>query len=120
VDRLTKSAHFIPISENDSLEKLSKICIEEIVKLHGVPASIVSDRDLRFTSKFWNRMQRMYGTTLKISAATHPLTDGQSKWVIQIIENMLRACALDFGNKWVDNIAYAEFTYNVHNRDGTV
>jgi hypothetical protein len=60
VDRLTKSAHFIPINEKDPLEKLSKIYMEEIVRLHGVLAGIVSDRDPRFTSKFWDRMQKMY------------------------------------------------------------
>jgi hypothetical protein len=65
-DRLTKSAHFIPINEKDPLEKLSKIYIEEIVRLHGVPTSIVSDRDPRFTSRFWGRMQKQYVTTLKL------------------------------------------------------
>jgi hypothetical protein len=79
VDRLTKFAHFISISEKFFLEKLSKIYMEEIVRLHGVPASIVSDRDLRFTSKFWDRMQKLYGTTLKFSTAVHPQIDGQSE-----------------------------------------
>jgi hypothetical protein len=99
IDKLTKSAHFISISEKDDLEQLSKIYMEEIVRLHGVPASIVSNRDPRFTSKFWDRIQKLYGTTLKFSTAAHPQTDGQSKWVIQILEDMLRAYALDFGNK---------------------
>jgi hypothetical protein len=57
-------------------------------------------------------MQKLYGTTLKFGTATHPLTDGQFEWVIQISEDMLHACTLDFGNKWVDNVAYAEFAYN--------
>jgi hypothetical protein len=112
VDRLTKSAHFILIYEKDSLEKLSKIYVEEIVRLHEMPASIVSDRDPRFTSRFWERMQKQFGTTLKFSTVAHPQTDGQSERVIQILENMLRACALDFRNKWVDNMAYAKFAYN--------
>jgi transposase InsO family protein len=86
--------------------------MNEIIRLHGVPTSIVSDRDPRFTSKLWDRMQRLYGTTLKFSTAAHPQTDGQSERIIQILEDMLRACTLDFGNKWVDNIAYAEFAYN--------
>jgi hypothetical protein len=76
VDRLIKSTHFISISEKDSLKKLSKIYIEEIVRLHGVPTSIVSDRDLRFTSKFLDRMQKLYGTTLKFSTTSHPQIDG--------------------------------------------
>jgi hypothetical protein len=79
VDKLRKSVHFIPICEKDSLEKLGKIYIKEIVKLHGVPTSIVSDRDPRFTSKFWSRMQELYGTTLKFSTSAHPQPDGQSK-----------------------------------------
>jgi hypothetical protein len=112
VDRLTKSAHFIPISEKDSLEKLSKIYMEEIVRLHGVPSSIVSDRDLRFTPKFYDRMQKLCRTTLKFNTATHLQTNGQIELVIQILEAMLQACTLDFGNKWIDNLAYAEFAYN--------
>jgi hypothetical protein len=67
INRLTKSAHFIWINEKDPLEKLSKIYIEEIVQLHGVPTSIVSDRDPRFTSRFWGRMQKQYVTTLKLA-----------------------------------------------------
>jgi hypothetical protein len=82
-----------------------------LVRLHGVPTSIVSDRDPRFTSKFWDKMQELYGTILKFSTAAHPQTDGQSERVIQILEDMLCACALDFGNKWIDNLAYAEFAY---------
>jgi hypothetical protein len=112
VDKLTKSAHFILISEKDSLERLGKIYMEEIVRLHGVPTSIVSDRDPRFTSKFWGKMQELYGTTLKFSTTAHPQTDGQLERVIQILEDMLCACVLDFGNKWINNLAYAEFTCN--------
>jgi transposase InsO family protein len=99
IDKLTKSAHFISINEIDPLERLSKIYVEEIVRLHGVPTSIVSDRDPRFTSKFWERMQKQFGNTLRFSTTAHPQTDGQSEKVIQILEDMLRACALDFGNK---------------------
>jgi hypothetical protein len=112
IDRLTKLVHFIPISEKDPLEKLSKIYVEEIVRLHGVPTSIVSDRDPRFTLKFWEQMQKQFGTTLRFNTTAHPQTDGESERVIQILEDMLRACALDFRNKWVDNMAYAEFAYN--------
>jgi hypothetical protein len=83
------SAHFIPISEKDPLEKLSKIYMEEIIRLHGVPASIVFDRDPRFTLRFWERMQRQMGTTLKFSIAAHLQTDGQSERVIQNLEDML-------------------------------
>jgi hypothetical protein len=76
VDRLTTSVHFIPISEKDSLEKLSKIYMEEIIRIYGVLTSIVSDQDPRFTSKFWDRMQKLYGTTLKLSTVAHPQVHG--------------------------------------------
>jgi transposase InsO family protein len=88
------------------------IYVEAILRLHGVPTSIVSDRDPRFTSKLWERMHKQFGTTLRFSTIAHPRKNGQSERVIQILEDMLRVCALDFGNKWVDNVAYAEFSYN--------
>ena len=78
VDRLTKSAHFLPINVEDSLEKLAQLYVDEIVRLHGVPVSIVSDRDPRFTSRFWPSLQAAIGTHLHFSIAFHPQTDGQS------------------------------------------
>ena len=77
VDRLTKSAHFLPINVEDSLEKLAQLYVDEIVRLHGVPVSIVSDRDPRFTSRFWPSLQAALGTRLYFSTAFHPQTDGQ-------------------------------------------
>jgi hypothetical protein len=79
VGRLTKSTHFIPISEKDSLKKLSKIYMEDIIRLHRVPTSNCIDRDPRLTSKFWDRMQKLYETTLKFSTAVHPRTNGQTE-----------------------------------------
>jgi hypothetical protein len=76
VYRLTKSAHFIPVNVRDSMEKLTKTYTQEVVRLHGVPSSIVSDRDLRFTSRFWKKFQESMGTTLKFSTTAHPQTDG--------------------------------------------
>ncbi|KAL5540178.1 hypothetical protein UlMin_043727 [Ulmus minor] len=96
VDRLTKSAHFISIKTTFSLEQLADLYVQEIVCLHGVPKSIVSDRDARFTSKFWRSVQRAMGTSLNFSTAFHPQTDGQSERTFQILEDMLRACVLDF------------------------
>jgi hypothetical protein len=98
VDRLTKSAHFIPVNVKDSMEKLTRIYTQEVVRLHGVTSSIVSDRDSRFNSRFWKKFQKSMGTTLKFSTSENPQTDGQSERVIQILEDMLRACVLDFGN----------------------
>ena len=79
VDRLTKSAHFLLVNVEDSLEKLAKLHVDEILRLHGVPVSIVSDRDPRFTSRFWPSLQTALGTRLHFSTAFHPQTDGQSE-----------------------------------------
>ena len=76
VDRLTKSTHFLPINVEDSLEKLAKLYVDEIVRLHGVPVSIVSDRDPRFISRFWPSLQAALGTHLHFSTTFHPQTDG--------------------------------------------
>ena len=95
VDRLTKSAHFIPINIRFSLEKLTTLYISEIIRLHGVPSSIVSDRDPRFTSRFWESLNRALGTKLRLSSAYHPQTNGQTKQTIQSLEDLLRACVLE-------------------------
>ncbi|GJS61655.1 putative reverse transcriptase domain-containing protein [Tanacetum coccineum] len=96
VDRLTKSAHFLPIRKNYGISKLAEIFRQEIVRLHGTPTSIVSDRDPKFTSRFWKGLQKAWGTRLKFSTTFHPQTDGQSERTIQTLEDMLRACALTF------------------------
>ncbi|KAI4304520.1 hypothetical protein MLD38_040016 [Melastoma candidum] len=112
VDRLTKSAHFIPISVTYSVAKLAKLYVKEVIRLHGVPSVIVSDRDARFTSRFWSNIQRSLGTRLNMSTAFHPQTDGQTERIIQILEDMLRACALDLEGSWVDQLPLVEFSYN--------
>ncbi|GJY43565.1 putative reverse transcriptase domain-containing protein [Tanacetum coccineum] len=91
VDRLTKSAHFIPTRETNSMETLTRLYIKEIVSRHGVPISIISDRDSHFTSRFWQSLQNALGTQLDMSTAYHPETDGQSERTIQTLEDMLRA-----------------------------
>ncbi|XP_071727227.1 uncharacterized protein [Rutidosis leptorrhynchoides] len=112
VDRLTKSAHFLPIKETDRMEKLLRLYIKEVVSRHGIPISIISDRDSRFTSKFWQSLQEALGTRLDMSTAYHPQTDGQSERTIQTLEDMLRACVIDFGNGWDKYLPLAEFSYN--------
>ncbi|GKA08867.1 putative reverse transcriptase domain-containing protein, partial [Tanacetum coccineum] len=92
VDRLTKSAHFLPMRENDPMEKLMKLYMKEVVTRHGVPISIISDRDGRFTSLFWKALHKALGTRLDMSIAYHHETDGQSERTIQTLEDMLRAC----------------------------
>ncbi|KAK8659969.1 hypothetical protein V6N13_030159 [Hibiscus sabdariffa] len=112
MDRLTKSAHFIPVRKNMSSDILAELYIREVIRLHGVPTSIVSDKDPKFTSRFWKSLQKALGTRLNLSTAFHPQTDGQSEMVIQILEDMLRVCVIDFGRNWEKGIPLIEFTYN--------
>ncbi|KAD5803435.1 hypothetical protein E3N88_14795 [Mikania micrantha] len=112
VDRLTKSAHFLPIKETDKLDKLTRIFLKEVVTRHGVPISIISDRDSRFTSHFWKSLHKALGTRLDMSTAYHPQTDGQSERTIQTLEDMLRACVIDFGSSWETHLPLVEFSYN--------
>ena len=112
MDRLTKSTHFLLVCTKFSLDRLAKLYINEIVRLHGVPISIVSDQDLKFTSRFWPKLQNALGTTLHFSTAFHPQTDGQSERTIQTLEDMLRACVLDFKGSWAKFLPLAKFAYN--------
>nr|GEY33050.1 retrotransposon protein, putative, Ty3-gypsy subclass [Tanacetum cinerariifolium] len=97
VDRLTKSAHFLAVREDYKTEKLARLYINEIVARHGVPMSVISDRDSYFTSRFWQLLQKALGTRLDLSTTYHHETGGQSERTIQTLEDMLRACAIDFG-----------------------
>ncbi|GJY53446.1 putative reverse transcriptase domain-containing protein [Tanacetum coccineum] len=112
VDRLTKSAIFTPMRETDPLDKLKRIYLKEMVTRHGIPVSIICDHDPRFVSNFWRLLQNALGTSLDMSTAYHPQTDGQSKRTIQTLEDMLRACAIDFGKGWVNHLPLVEFSYN--------
>ena len=78
-DRLTKFAHFLPVRLDYSMDRLAELYVNEIVKLHGIPISIVSDRDPRFTSRFWKELQSALGTRLNFSTAFHPQTNGQCR-----------------------------------------
>ena len=112
VDRLTKSAHFLPVRTDYSLDKLAELYIKEIVRLHRIPISIISDRDPRFTSRFWGKLQKALGTRLNFNTAFHPQMDGQSEIVIQILEDMLRSCVIDYEGSWDRHIPLVEFVYN--------
>ncbi|GJU11278.1 putative reverse transcriptase domain-containing protein [Tanacetum coccineum] len=96
----------------DSMEKLTQLYLKEVVCRHGVPISIISDRDSHFTSRFWRSLQKALGTNLDMSTAYHPQTDGQSKRTIQTLEDMLRACVIDFGSSWDRHLPLVEFSYN--------
>ncbi|GJW14182.1 putative reverse transcriptase domain-containing protein [Tanacetum coccineum] len=111
-DRLTKSAHFLPMRQTDSIEKLTQLYLKEIICRHGVPVSIISDQDSRFASGFWRSLQKALGTDVNMSMAYHPEIDGQSKRTIQTLEDMLRACVIDFGSSWDRHFPLVEFSYN--------
>ena len=112
IDRLTKSSHFLPVRTTYTLDQLADLYVREIVRLHGVPVSIISDRDGRFTASFWKSLHRSLGTKLKFSTAFHPQTDGQTERTNQILEDMLRACVLDFSGSWDKFLPLVEFSYN--------
>lgn len=112
VDRLTKVARFIPMKKTWSMEQMAEAYSNEIIRLHGVPREIVSDRDPRFLSHFWSSLQKAFGTNLKLSTAFHAATDGQTERTIQTLEDMLRACALEFQGSWVKSLSLVEFSYN--------
>nr|GEW49621.1 putative reverse transcriptase domain-containing protein [Tanacetum cinerariifolium] len=112
VDRLTKSAYFLPKKKTDSIKKLAELYLKEIVCRHGVPVSVIFDRDSLFTSRFWVSLQKALETQLDLSTTYHPKTDGQSKRSIQMLEDMLRACVINFGSSWDKQLSLVEFSYN--------
>ena len=112
VDRLTKVAHFLPMNMKTPRDELARMYMEKVVTIHGVPLSIVSDRDPRFLGRFWTELQEALGTTLNFSTAYHPQTDGQTERTNQTLEDMLRACVLDFGKDWQKSLPLCEFAYN--------
>ncbi|GJV86779.1 reverse transcriptase domain-containing protein [Tanacetum coccineum] len=112
VDRLTKSAHFLPIKETDTMERLTRLYLKEVVLRHGVLVLIISNKDSRFISSFWQSLQKALGTRLDMSFIYHPQTDDQSERTIQILEDMLCACVVDFGNGLDRHLPLVKFSYN--------
>nr|GEW04384.1 hypothetical protein [Tanacetum cinerariifolium] len=112
MDRLTKSAHFLPIREDYKMDRLSRLYLNEIVSRHGVSILIIYNCDSRFTSRFWQSMQEALGTHLDMSTAYHPQTDSQHECTIQTLEDMLIAYVLDFGGSWDVYLSLIEFLYN--------
>ena len=112
IDRLIKSAHFIPVRIDYSMDRLVELYVDEIFRLHNVPLSIVSDQDPRFTSRFWKELQLALGTRLNFSTAFHPQTNGQSERLIQVLEDMLRGCVMEFTGSWDRYVPLMEFSYN--------
>jgi hypothetical protein len=112
IDRLTKIAHFLPVKTKYPMVTYAELYIARILSLHGVPETIVSDRGPQFVSKFWEKLHKSLGTKLLHSSAYHPQTSGQTERVNQILEDMLRACVLEFPQKWDECLSLAEFSYN--------
>jgi hypothetical protein len=112
VDRLTKSAHFIPVNTNYTVQKYAEIYVACVLCLHGVPKTIISDRGSQFVACFWEQLHASLETHLIHSSAYHPQTDGQTERVNQILEDMLRACVMEYPGSWDKNLSLAEFSYN--------
>nr|GEU59450.1 putative reverse transcriptase domain-containing protein [Tanacetum cinerariifolium] len=112
VDRLTKSAQFLPMKETKSMEMLMRQYLKEVVLRHGVPVSIIFDQNSKLTSHLWQSLNKALGTQLDMSTDYHPQTDGQSKRIIQTLEDMLRACVIDYGKGWDRHLPLVEFSYN--------
>nr|GEU75145.1 hypothetical protein [Tanacetum cinerariifolium] len=112
MDRLTKSAHFLPMCKDYKMDRLDRLYLNEIVARHGVPILIISYHDSYFTSRFWQSMQEVLGTRLDMSTTYHPQIDGQSERTIQTLEDMLRACVLDIEGSWDVHLPLVEFLYN--------
>ena len=112
VDKLTKVAHLVPVKTTATAADIAHIFVKEIVKLHGIPAKIVSNRDAKFTSWFWQAMFQSLGTQLNLSSAYHPETDGQTERVNQVIEDMLRSYCNQQPNLWIKYLPLVEFAYN--------
>jgi hypothetical protein len=112
VDRLTKTTHFIPVHTTYIAKKYAEIYLDQIVRLHGIPKTIISDRGAQFVAWFWEQLHDALGTKLIRSSAYHPQTDGQTERVNQILEDMLRACVLQYDKNWDKCLSLAEFLYN--------
>jgi len=112
VDRLTKSAHFLPVHTTYYAKKHAEIYLDRIVCLHGMPKTIISDHGAQFVARFWEQMRESLGTKLIRSSAYHPQTDGQTERVNQVLEDMLRACVIHYDKNWDKCLALAEFSYN--------
>jgi len=112
VDRLTKSAHFLPVKTRYSSHQYAEIYMARIVSLHGVPKTIISDRGSQFVAHFWEQLHASLGTQFIRSSACHPQTDGQIERINQILEDMLRACVLSYSKKWDECLPLVEFSYN--------
>jgi hypothetical protein len=114
VDKLTKYAHFVPLRHPYTATKVAEAFIDNVYKLHGLPQSLVSDRDPVFTSQFWQSIFKATGTQLRLSTANHPETDGQTERVNQSIECFLCCFISAYPSQWSRWLSLCEFWYNTN------
>lgn len=114
VDRFTKYGHFIPLSHPFTAQSVAKAFLDQVYKLHGQPLSIVTDRDKVFTSNFWKELFKMMGTSLDMTSAYHPQSDGQTERLNQCLENYLRCMVHQNPKLWLQWLPLAELWYNTN------
>jgi len=114
VDKLSKTAHFIPVKSTYKAVNIADIFMKEIFRLHGILKFIILDRDVKFTGNFWKSLFQGFDTKLNFSMAYHPQTDGQTERVSQVLEDLLRMYVMDHPGKWEDYLHFIEFSYNNH------
>ena len=119
VDRLSKYAHFIPLKHPYTAVTVAKAFVSNVVRLHDIPTSIVSDRDKVFTSALWQTLFQLQGTKLNMSSSYHPQTDGQTEVINRTLEQYLRCFAGLQQQKWVEWVPWAEFSYNTSTHSST-
>ena len=112
VDHFSKMAHFLPCSKTSDTSKIAKLYFDEIVKLYGLPKTILSNRDVRFISYFWKTLWHLVGTKLKFSMAFHPQTDGQTEVVNRSLGNLLRCLVGEVNRNWDSILPTAQLAYN--------
>ena len=112
IDKLTRTAHFLPVHTTYSTKKYAELYLDQIIRLHGVPKTIISDHGAQFVARFLEQLQASLGTKLIRSSAYHPQTDGKTERVNQILEDMLRACVIQYDKNWDKCLTLVEFSYN--------
>ncbi|GLJ08685.1 hypothetical protein SUGI_0093660 [Cryptomeria japonica] len=112
VDRFSKMAHFIPCKTTHDTSHIAYLFFKEVVRIHGLPTSIVSDRDVKFLGHFWKTLWKRLGTNLSFGSAYHPQTDGQTEVVNRSLGNMLRCLTKEYGQSWDQLIHQAKYAYN--------
>jgi transposase InsO family protein len=112
VDKLTKATHFVPVKTTHTMDNIAEVYMRDIARFHGIPRTIVLDRDTKFTSSFWRVFFKGFGTDLNFIISYHPQSDGKIERVNQVIEDMLRMYVMDKPSKWEYYLHLVDFAYN--------